>query len=80
MLHVPSFSHYASQIHATLQDSTRLYSLQDAIIREFSPLNPNVIDTNQIIQYYLGVPLYQINAKYGIGLELFILQQFNERK
>ncbi len=77
MLHVPAFAPYVSKIQEILQDGELLSALQDKIIQEFSPYNSHVINTNEIIQYYHKIPLYQMNAKYGISVELFILHQLH---
>lgn len=50
--------------------------LQKILIQEIS--DQNVIDTNHIYKYHDHVPLYKINAKYGIAIELFILQNIEK--
>jgi hypothetical protein len=58
------------------ENSSYLNKLQNMMINDIPDLN--VINTNHIYRYSDNIPLYTINGKYGIAIELYILQNIEK--
>jgi hypothetical protein len=69
-------SNIADKISQIMNNPILTQKMQNMILREFT--DSNVIDKNNTYKYYHNIPLYCINAKYGIAIELFIIQNINE--
>ncbi len=71
-----TFPNMNDKLKKIMNDSILTQKLQNMMIQEFADVN--VIDKSHIFKYYRDMPLYRINAKYGVAIELFVIQNMEQ--